>query len=157
MKKDKPCSCCGKPNRIVNKFFWLCMVCNNLRLSKNKKEKETLDNSYFVKSLKQTKKTTSQKIKEDEEFYEKCFNQSNHKCEECGCQLPENFRDENGKVIARWRYSHIIPKSISNELRHNTKNINHLCMKHHMQWEHGDKENMSIYSKNRKLFPNFFE
>lgn len=158
MKKEgEICSCCGKHKRIVNKFFFLCMFCNNLRLSKNKKEKTTLDNSYFVKDLKSVKKTTSQKIKEDEHFYEKCFNQSNHKCEECGCQLPDFFRDENGKVAARWRYSHIIPKSISKDLRHKIENINHLCLKHHMQWENGDKQNMNIYNKNKLIFPEFLK
>jgi hypothetical protein len=38
----------------------------------------------------------------DNIFYEKCFNLSDHKCEECGCQLPEEFK--TGKRL----FCHII-------------------------------------------------
>ena len=87
---------------------------------------------------------------------EKCFNQSNHKCEECGKQLPTEFRNEEGKIIARWRYSHIVAKSIAPELRHDTNNINHLCLDHHTQWDFGNKDEMKVYTKNAQKLPKYF-
>lgn len=174
------CKKCSQDKPIMNKFHGLCLECNNERLHGSKygkqykglqnnskpwraakkpkkfrnKKKDKPKKSLFVKQLKE--KDTISMIEKDEKFYEECFNNSNHKCEECGCNLPTDFRDENGKIIARWRYSHIIPKSIAPKLRHLIKNINHLCLKHHMQWENGDKENMKIYSENAKKFPNYF-
>lgn len=155
MKKE--CKKCGQKKRIVNKFFGLCYYCNKNRLKQTKPPTTKKNFNYgFVKNFVSTKKTTKQKIKEDEEFYEKCFNASNHKCEECGKQLNTEFRDINGKVINKSRYSHIIPKSISEELRHSINNINHLCLLHHIQWENGDYKNMNIYKTNKKRFPNYF-
>ena len=106
----------------------------------NKRENEKIIHSQGNKQSK-----SLQMFILDETFYEKCFNKSNHKCEECGEQLNTDFRDENGKVMNRWRYSHVIPKSIAPELRHNILNINNLCLKHHMKWENEDKKNMDIY------------
>ena len=82
---------------------------------------------------------------------------SNHKCEECNVDLPKKFRNEDGRVIARWRYSHIVPKSIASHLRHKVENINHLCIKCHGIWENGDKHLMKIFSKNYALFPEFLK
>ena len=170
------CNKCNKDKNIVNKHFNLCLICNNERLSESKSAKTytTLkknrtfsrtakkpirinsNNNYFVKNL-APRKTTAQKIKEDEDFYEKCFNEcKEHKCEECGTPLPDTFRDEENKVAARFRYSHIVPKSIAPELRHSTININHLCLKDHTRWENGDKENMNIYSINKERLPKYF-
>lgn len=134
------CKNCGKDKQIKNKHFGLCYVCNKKRLSKkNNGNKIDL-------------------IKEDEDFYEKCFNScKKHNCEECGKMLPEIFRSFSGKVIAKWRYSHIVPKSINKNLRHDEKNINHLCLNCHQRWENGDKKNMNIYEKNKKKFPWFFK
>jgi len=89
-------------------------------------------------------------IDKDEEFYKECFDQSDHRCEECGKRLNDEFRDDDGRVIARWRYSHIIPKSIAPRLRHIVLNINHLCLEHHEMWENGDKESMNIFEKNQE-------
>lgn len=146
------CKNCNKKKEIVNKHFGLCLFCNKERLGSVKKEK--LDNSYFTKQIKDNKRN---KIKEDEDFYKECFNSCKiHKCEECGTPLSEFFRDEGGRVIAKWRYSHIIPKSIYKKLRHVIKNINHLCFKCHQEWENGRKEDMSIFEKNKKRFPWYF-
>lgn len=145
------CSKCGKDKEIVNKHFGLCLVCNSMRLESRKSTNVRVER--ILHSPKVVNKVQV-KIDEDEEFYLQCFNLSNHVCEECGTPLPTEFRDEKGKVIARYRYSHILPKSIYPELRHNTSNINHLCLVHHIQWDHGDKTVMSIYEINRKKFPN---
>ena len=165
------CEKCGEEKPITNKHFCLCRECNNIRLYGNKYGKRHNYATKISNSLRTHKKGFKTKTKqsyfapnfskeekkiniilEDELFYEKCFNLSNHKCEECGCDLPETFRDDDGKIIARYRYSHIVPKSLSKSLRHNITNINHLCLKHHIQWDFGDKKSMKIYDKNRRLF-----
>jgi len=145
------CYKCKKDKEIVNKHFGLCLTCNEERLNRRKVDNKTVER--ISHSMKTTNRTQVA-IDEDEEFYLKCFNNSNHECEECGKQLPTEFRDEKGKVIARWRYSHILPKSVYPEMRHNTENINHLCLVHHIQWDHGDKTTMKIYGINSKKFPN---
>lgn len=163
---EKICSCCQLPKKIVNSFFKLCLVCNIARLNNNKPKKEkvyapiktkpknVVKMDHSIKEVQPPHKAND-KIKADEKFYEECFNLSNHVCEECGEKLPDSFRDQNGKIIARWRYSHIVPKSIAPELRHNTDNINHLCLKHHEEWENRNKVNMKIFAKNLLLFPQF--
>lgn len=168
------CSKCNLDKKIVNKHFFLCLECNNERLYGNKYGKKynktyikkrsnrRLNNkkvgkkSMFSKSNKIDNVSTKSKIKKDEDFYEKCFNNSDHKCEECGVDLPDIFRDIDGRVVARWRYSHIVPKSIAPELRRSEININHLCLKDHQRWENGDKKSMRIYEKNKARLPQFF-
>src|SRR5690349_3865438 len=119
---EKICLCCAKENKIVNSYFQLCQKCNTTRLKEEKKEKNSeplfskkvLEKGLFdtwtgkpkSKGLfeKPKEDKTKQKIDADEKFYEECFNNSDHRCEECGCELPDTFRDDNGKVVARWRY-----------------------------------------------------
>tara|TARA_R110002020_G_scaffold392352_1_gene602611 strand:+ start:1666 stop:2088 length:423 start_codon:yes stop_codon:yes gene_type:complete len=93
----------------------------------------------------------------DEIFYEKCFNNSNHECEECSKKLPTEFRNDAGKIVSRFRYSHIVAKSIAPELRHDINNINHLCHECHFQWDHGNRKKMDIYKKNQLKFPQFLK
>ena len=149
------CKSCGKKTRIVNKYWGLCLICNIERLGASKgqsggkvskKHKSLPTGSYG---------SERGNIRADEEFYERCFNNSDHRCEECGRKLPEKFRDDDGKIIARWQYSHIVPKSIAPELRHDMKNINILCLECHMKWENGDRKSMSIYEENKRLFPQY--
>lgn len=147
------CNKCEKDKELVNKHFGLCLSCNNERLSSRKIKIEP--KNRIPHSVKVVNKV-QEKIELDEKFYFECFKLSNHQCEECGVQLPTDFSDEKGKVLVRFRYSHIFPKSVYPELRHNTSNINHLCLVHHIQWDHGDKTTMKIYELNRKKFPNKF-
>lgn len=180
------CSKCRRNKKIINQFFNLCLECNNLRLDGGKSRvihtlsKNPLKPLRSKKTAPKTKRSShkitykvdnfkdkcyvhiypgrrsGKNLLLDELFYEQCFNQSNHRCEECDKQLPEKFRDEDGKIIARYRYSHIIPKSIAPELRHEIKNINHLCLNDHGKWENGDKASMKIYEKNKRIFPRYF-
>ena len=165
------CKKCNSDKQIVNKFHGLCQECNNMRLHGSKYGKSYTISNKVIKPLRTRKKDVKKslfsnvtatpkrnvkRIVEDEAFYEECFNMSNHKCEECGKNLPTEFRNEEGKVNARFRYSHIVAKSIAPELRHNVNNINHLCLKHHTQWDHADKENMKIYEKNKEKLPKYF-
>jgi len=124
--------------------------------SKNSVEriKRVVDKGVKEKKL---KVKINSKIDRDEAFYLECFNNSNHRCEECGCLLPDEFRDSEGRIIARWRYSHVIPKSIAPHLRHRIENINHLCLTHHSEWENGDKKNMRIFTENAQNFPEFLD
>lgn len=164
------CKNCNTEKKIINKHFGLCQECNNLRLHGSKygktytmfkkeikplrKRKNKSKKSLFS-NVKPTPKRNVERLAKDEAFYEECFNMSDHKCEECGKQLPTEFRDLEGNVNARWRYSHIIAKSIAPELRHDINNINHLCLTHHTQWDHGDKEEMKIYISNKVKFPTY--
>lgn len=150
------CKSCNKNTIIANKHFELCFYCNKSRLQKNKKVKSKKNNkSLFVKDFKSKDKEDSN-LHKDEAFYLECFNKSNHKCEECSEKLPRLFRIEK-RIVARWRYSHIIAKSIAPDLRHNIYNINILCSYCHERWENGDKTEMKIFNKNLKRFPQYLE
>ncbi len=168
------CTSCNI-GKITNQHFKLCLKCNNKRLYGNefgkvykyaKKEKASLRRAPIarkpkVKSridhsiIKGGGRGSGKTIATDEFFYELCFDSSKHRCEECNKQLPTEFRDENGKIIARWRYSHIVAKSIAPELRYNLLNINHLCMPCHTKWDHGDKKSMRIYAINQVRLAGF--
>jgi nitrate reductase cytochrome c-type subunit len=172
---EKICKNCKKQQKISNAFFGLCLICNNNRLQSNRGVKKNEATKYIQKDKKLSsaaenrlkfefkeslrRKTNEKKrnsaIIEDEKFYEQSFNLSNHKCEECNKQLPTDFRGEDGKVIARWRYSHVIPKSIAPELRHNLLNINNLCLQCHQEWENGNKFKMNIFNNNYTNFSNY--
>lgn len=123
--------------------------------------KKKKDSSRIVRVIGVKKEVVKKEFKKnptalrDEELYLESFNSSNHECEECGTSLPNEFRDEDQKIIARWRYSHIIPKSIAPDLRHSVENINNLCLNCHSEWENGFKAGMRIFAKNLKKFPNY--
>ena len=107
------CSKCDSTH-VVNKWFSLCRECNNERLhgskygkqvdykakeskplktSKNKStNKRIVDKGKRVISSGNKKSKSFQTILLDEIFYEKCFNLSNNKCEECKTKLPDEFR-----------------------------------------------------------------
>tara|TARA_R110000744_G_C19308962_1_gene556506 strand:+ start:959 stop:1480 length:522 start_codon:yes stop_codon:yes gene_type:complete len=168
------CSKCKKDKPIKNAFHKLCLECNSKRLEAKKEPKSTIyinkkEKSSRIKeprikrkvestaSIKQKRgrKKMNKNFNLDELFYEECFNScKDHSCEECGNKLPTEFRNDDGKVIARFRYSHIIAKSIAPDLRHIINNINHLCISCHTKWDFGDKKSMNIYNKNRERFPN---
>ena len=165
------CKNCNIEKNIINKHFGLCQECNNERLHGSKYGKTYTVSKKEIKPIRARKnkakkslftnlskgKVSNNNLLLDEAFYEECFDMSNHKCEECGVGLPDEFRDDEGKINARWRYSHIIAKSIAPELRHDTNNINHLCLKHHTQWDHGDKMSMKIYQSNKLKVPNYLK
>ena len=167
------CSKCKKDKPIKNTFHKLCLECNNKRLEAKKEPKSTTyinkkeKSSRVVEPRIKRKVESSEAIKKkqgrrkmgknfdlDELFYEECFNScKDHSCEECGKPLPTEFRNDDGRIIARFRYSHVIAKSIAPELRHDINNINHLCLECHTKWDFGDKKSMDIHEKNRKRFP----
>jgi hypothetical protein len=165
------CKNCGENYPIINKWFGLCRGCNNERLhgSKHGKvskpiEKKRKSNSDVKNKPKQKNKSIAYLMsvggkekpkkktmyEKDNDFYKECFKTFNNKCDECGCKQPEEFLNSNGKVNARYRYSHIVPKSIAPELRHEIENINDLCLKCHSKWEGEKKIEMGIYKTNSK-------
>lgn len=159
---DMPCYKCGS-NFITNKTHNLCSWCNHIRLHgetpietqiKKKKERDKVSyqnnkkRPYFRSGASKKRKETRNK---DHEIYRKLFNRSNHVCEECGKPLPTEFEDDDGNLIAIWRYSHILGKKRWGEYRHKIWNFNDLCLDCHQVWDFGDKKNMKIYSKNKDV------
>jgi hypothetical protein len=90
------------------------------------------------------------KIKTDEEFYEYIFYHHPCCCAECRRPLNIRFRDRDGKVIARWQYSHNLAKGAYPDLRHHPLNMERLCFKCHQRWENGDRQNMRIFKRVQK-------
>jgi len=136
--------------------------------SERSKTKEKTGASKTVISRKKPSKNTSllknerlekrrETLRQDELFYESIFNSRPHKCEECGVSLPDQFRDEEGNVIYRSQYSHILSKGSEPRLRHHPLNINRLCSIHHYQWEFQDQTKMKIYESNQKLIQEMFD
>tara|TARA_R110002073_G_scaffold148366_1_gene301487 strand:+ start:2141 stop:2725 length:585 start_codon:yes stop_codon:yes gene_type:complete len=177
-QENMECKQCGS-KYVSNKWFKLCSGCNNKRLHGNEygktieyKEKEikplkssnnqptnkrTIDKGKRVIFSGGGRSKSFQNILLDEIFYLRCFQGSDHKCEECNTKLPEEFRNEDGDLIYIARYSHVIPKSIAPELRHEVDNINHLCIECHQKWDFGGKKEMKIYTKNQLRFPNYLK
>lgn len=169
MNQIDKCSECECDRIIVNKKYFLCQICNYKRLhpddeNNNSGFKQTaIKVNVNAKKPKQKaiKKTPSKRgleqIKSDEKIYEivhkikPCF------CEECSTYLPTDFRGEDGKVNARFQYSHILSKGSHPEFRENVLNFNKLCLGCHTEWENGDKTKMKIYAKNCIIIEKLYE
>lgn len=96
-------------------------------------------------------------IDQDEELYKYIFDTTPDKCEECGTQLPDQFRDDEGKVVCRWQYSHILGKGAFPEFRHHKRNINRLCFSCHQKWEFSDRTKMNIYERNQTTIQQLYD
>lgn len=92
-----------------------------------------------------------ERIRKDEETYEQVFNEQPPFCLNCRRKLNTIFRDEKGKIIARYQYSHIFTKKAYPEFRNNPKNFNRLCFFCHNQWEFGDRSEMRILPINEEI------
>jgi len=115
----------------------------HLRTTKNKPQDDRLKQERLEKRRAQ--------LDLDERTYEEVFSNKPNVCEECGCTLPDEFRDGNGMIIMRGRFSHILSKAAFPEFRNDTRNFNLLCNQHHDQWEFHDRESMRIYDKNQEI------
>jgi len=159
--KDSSCKKCGS-KWVENKTHSLCHDCNYFRLHRETELQAKIrkENSKPVQTYKVKKKhvkmgnSTAEKRKlvigKDHETYLKVFQSNPNECEECGDSLPEEFKDAWGNIIAIWQFSHIMTKGAYPEYRHNPKNFNRLCQKHHHQWEFGDREKMKIFLPNQE-------
>lgn len=161
------CKKCGKSNFIVNKRYCLCEVCNCLRLHgkqpferaviKEKEPNNTIPNKRpkrAVKGLNTVKKTTMKREAQrlaDLETYYAVFSNCLNICQECGCILPADFKDEDGRLNCLGQYSHILSKGSHPEFRNDYRNFNRLCPPCHDNWEFGQKSDMKIYSNNQKI------
>lgn len=152
------CLGCGS-KYIVNKKYKLCKNCNFIRLH-GKTYTESLLSKERDKGIRKKKKrvNTYQKISKtqgihnrDKEIYREVFDSKENRCEECGSELPDQFEDEEGRVIFVTQYSHCLGKGAYIEYRHKKWNIQRLCSYHHHQWEFGDKKSMKIYSIYKKI------
>lgn len=117
-------------------------------LKKPKTRQKTLVNG-LIKDERLEKRR--EQINKDEQTYEQVFNSKPPFCENCHRKLNDIFRDEDGMVIARYQYSHIITKGSEPRLRNNPKNFNRLCFLDHQKWEFGDRTEMKIYDKNQQI------
>lgn len=146
MIKFEVCKKCNLKKPIANSRG-ICVDCVYERNHQGKSRDQVSKERRVKKNI----VLKSDMFAQDEQFYELCFNLKLQICEECGKKLPNIFRDENGKIIARHRYSHILPKSTYPRLRHNIDNINILCFDCHYKWEFGDRKKMNIYESNLRI------
>lgn len=160
---SRSCVNCGS-EYVVNMKYQLCDSCNFIRLhgksrfeyelerSKNKPSKAPKGRLIIKGKLKDERiGKRRETIRKDEETYYQVFISKPNKCEECGCDLPDIFRDEEGRVVCRFQYSHILGKQAFPEFRNKVKNFNRLCFNDHQRWEFHDKENMNIYASNQVI------
>lgn len=114
---------------------------------KKVKSLKQAENASILRKAKNVERAT--RILNDEALYYYAFTNLPHWCQECGVDLPEEFRDSTGRIICRSQYSHILSKGSHPEFRHNINNINRLCPDHHHIWEFGDRTKMKIYTANQ--------
>lgn len=142
--KDK-CSGCGKRAQLVNKFFKLCLSCNNIRLHGDRygKKPKTTVKSAFLNT-------------EDTRFV---LNFKNKRRDDLGLLTCEGCLGKSSNLDL----SHLIPKSLKPELKRKTVNCQLLCRACHDTWEHKLEgvENLKCYQKNletiKKLDPLYYE
>lgn len=80
--------------------------------------------------------------KANERFYRYMWENKPHHCEEC--LKPLNHYSASF-------ISHILSRGSSPEMAHDVRNINILCLKHHNQWETGERKTMRIFAGNQKI------
>lgn len=104
---------------------------------------------YWIQNKSKNKDKVDKVLKEDESTYYTVFMCKKHECEECGSPLTKKFKDDKGKIIDRWQYSHILSKGAHPKLRNNPLNFNRLCFDCHQKWEFGDRKSMKIFIDNQ--------
>ena len=90
-----------------------------------------------VKKVSSKRQITSLK---DKRFFDSIWLTRAHYCEECNLPLGDDSHSSY--------FSHILSKGAHPAMRHDDRNINLLCPKHHREWETGRKSDMNIYIKN---------
>lgn len=80
---------------------------------------------------------------ENERFYRFCWENMQHRCEECMKPL--------GGYSAVY-ISHILTRGAHPDMAHDPRNVNMLCFEHHNMWEHATtRGGMRIYSSNQEV------
>lgn len=77
---------------------------------------------------------------ENEKFYRYCWEHKRQICEECMKPL----RSYSAVFV-----SHILTRGAHPEMAHDPRNVNILCLRHHNQWENGNRKSMRIYAANQ--------
>ena len=158
MSEVQKCVGCGSL-WVVNQKYKLCEDCNYIRLhgisyrDKLIQDNKTKTITIKVKSKKCTKNKPKRNIvrDRDRETYREVFESRESRCEECGIRLPDQFEDSEGRIIMIEQYSHCLSKGAYCEYRHKSWNIQRLCLRHHQQWEFGDRKSMRIYPIYREI------
>lgn len=78
----------------------------------------------------------------NDRFYRWIWDNKPHQCE-------ETLRPLNSYSAVY--ISHILARGSHPEMAHDPRNVNILCFLSHSRWENGDKYNMRIYPKNKKM------
>ena len=163
--KSAECKGCEQYRPIVNRKHHLCQECNTRRLNPNGSKIYTLKRTPLkpnttplkrsTKPIAQRSKKSVRTLKLDEETYELVYrqhmNDGSYQCENCDMPLDPRFRDEEGRIVQRFRYSHILSKGAYPMHRHNPLNFNFLCFNCHQLWEFGGEKgrrSMRIFMKN---------
>lgn len=164
------CKQCGFPRPVNSKCICPdCVFKNNhqglnqqaVYLERHRIREEQQPKKYMIKHTRKKVSVRSllkserfekrrEQIRKDEETYEQVFFNNPPFCEECHRKLNNIFRDEDGQVIARFQYSHILTKAAHPEFRNDPRNFNRLCFRCHQTWEFGDRVEMRIYPKNQE-------
>ncbi len=84
----------------------------------------------------------------DTVFYQKAWQASGKRCEECGMEL---------HGFSRFYISHILSKGAFPSLRHDMDNYNCLCLTHHAQYETGKRREMKIWETNKEKIKNLLK
>lgn len=124
----------------------------NFELSRNTslRNKPLKHSKKRIKQSNKSKEKKDEMIRKDEELYEYIFNTRPPYCEECGTRLPDEFRDEEGRVIMRSQYSHMLSKGAWQIYRHEKWNMQRLCFTCHQVYEFGDRKSMNTYQESKK-------
>ena len=170
MTKFEPCVNCGKTMPRNSKGLCPDCVFKNSHGGRSKAEvyaerrslRQPIEKKIKIYDVKpKTKKKTSAFAKDarlnrlklratnDEQLYFIVFCSTADRCEECGVDLPSEFKDDDGHIIYRTQYSHIMTKAAYPEFRWEPRNINRLCGRCHSKWEFGERTEMKIYEKNK--------
>lgn len=85
----------------------------------------------------------------DKVTYKIVYERAKGRCEQTGDVVyPTEFEAPDGKVLAPWRFSHVLTKEAYPEARHDPENIMYLSSKElHTSWEHGGEEDRKKLDK----------
>jgi len=139
------CKKCGQKRRIVNKYFYLCNYCNNIRLNK-KLNPISIWNKKIASKLRQVSKKEINRKQLLSQVYAEIDAERSHWCHGCGSsEYPLS-------------HSHLIPRSKRKDLEAVKENIVFDCLSigdHkgcHDKWEgRNGKELMELKDIHRRM------